>query len=101
LEHAEKHVFLVLQHASTTKFFSFCTLARSSRSRPRQKNRGGVPPHPPRQNRLVATSNFGPRALSIVWFGDILLKVHMGSIKNPYTLGPGRASWGSGPIIMQ
>ena len=45
---------------------------------------GGVPPHPPFKNRFVATSNFGPRALSIVWFGDILWKVDMGSIKNPY-----------------
>ena len=49
-----------------------------------QKRLGG-PPTFFVENRFVATSNFGQRALSIVWFGDILWLSHMGSIKNPAT----------------
>ena len=45
--------------------------------------------------RLVRPSNFGGRALSIVWFRAILAESYMGSIKNPATFW--KTASGAGP----
>ena len=87
-QHSKNHFFYA-QHARWKTVFHFCT---QNLRGPTSFFKGGYPPPPPFKNRFVATSNFGQRALSIVWFGDILSKVDMGPIKNLLHFVPSEAS---------